>query len=326
MITLPEFKNKKIVMLFPLNGDNMHFSNSNLMIKDSIGKIKLQYTCYKIFSIFIVGNITLTSSIIAEAKKYNFSIVFLTSTFKEYEVINNGLSGNTLLRKKQYYYNQSIIIAKKIIENKIKNQFAFIKKIRKDSQTKSQTLSLLKSHIKKINNVKDNYSLMGIEGIASKVYFKEMFNENDWHGRQPRLKKDITNFLLDIGYTLLFNYIKSLLILYGFDIYYGNLHQEFYQRESLVCDIIEPFRPIVDYKIRKMYSLKQINENDFLLYKNKYELQPNKNRKYINELLSEILSYKDSIFKYIQLYYRWFINEMPQEKFPIMELQKNDNN
>ncbi len=42
-----------------------------------------------------------------------------------------------------------------------------------------------------------------------------------------------------------------MLYIYGFDVFCGVLHRQFYMRKSLVCDVIEPFRPIIDLQIRK---------------------------------------------------------------------------
>ena len=96
----------------------------------------------------------------------------------------------------------------------------------------------------------------------TKVYFRKL----KWERRMPRCKNDIPNLLLDIGYTYLFNFIESLLSIYGFDLYCGVHHTFFYQRKSLVCDLVEPFRCIIDQRIRKAYTLKQVNEDDFFFY------------------------------------------------------------
>lgn len=97
----------------------------------------------------------------------------------------------------------------------------------------------------------------------AKLYFKHEFDCVDWKGRKPRIKSDYVNSILDIGYSMLFNVIDSLLDLFGFDVYCGVLHKEFYMRKSLVCDLMEPFRPIIDTQIRKSINLKQFSESDF---------------------------------------------------------------
>jgi len=82
-------------------------------------------------------------------------------------------------------------------------------------------------------------------------------------GRYPRTKIDKNNLLLDMGYTFLFHFIETLLCLYGFDLYEGFYHKRFYQRKSLVCDVQEPFRCIIDEALKKAYNLGRISEKDF---------------------------------------------------------------
>ena len=50
---------------------------------------------------------------------------------------------------------------------------------------------------------------MGLEGIVSKSFFAAYFQNNNWTVRRPRIKSDALNATLDIGYTILFNYIES---------------------------------------------------------------------------------------------------------------------
>ena len=111
-------------------------------------------------------------------------------------------------------------------------------------------------------------SLLGLEGSASRVYFPQIFNNVNWKGRKPRIKNDYINSTLDIGYTMLFNIVDSLLRLYGFDVYQGVYHKEFYMRKSLACDLMEPMRPLIDFKVRKAINLKQCKQEDFKVYYN----------------------------------------------------------
>lgn len=41
------------------------------------------------------------------------------------------------------------------------------------------------------------------------------------------------------------------------DVYCGVLHTMFYMRKSLVCDVMEPFRAIVDEQVKKSLNLGQ---------------------------------------------------------------------
>lgn len=61
---------------------------------------------------------------------------------------------------------------------------------------------------------------------------------------------------------MLFNLVDAILQVYGFDTYNGVFHKCFYMRKSLVCDIMEPMRPIIDYEIRKAINLNQCKKDD----------------------------------------------------------------
>jgi CRISPR-associated protein Cas1 len=323
MITKPDFMAKKVILVFTQNKEKISFKNDNLVITKEDGTLKFQISCYNIFSIFIVGGITLTSGIISRSKKFGFSIVLFTPSFKVNTAISFILEGNFLLREKQYTTQKGTEIAKQIIINKIENQRDTIKKIR--NKEDKDGIKKLNEAIKKLkDNDYSTYEIMGLEGTSAKVYFNRIFAEFNWKGRQPRVKRDELNLLLDIGYTVLFNYIEAILNLYGFDIYKGNLHKEFYKRKSLVCDIIEPFRPLIDYKIRKMIKLGQIKNYQFKIYKSQYQIEWEDSSQFIMSMLSEINENKEKIFDYIQKYYRWFMKDGEIEKFPKVEI-KNDN-
>jgi CRISPR-associated protein Cas1 len=150
---------------------------------------------------------------------------------------------------------------------------------------------------------------LGYEGNIAKIFFSSYFAEMNWKGRKPRTKYDITNTLLDRGYTTLFNFVESLLRIYGFDIYCGIYHQFFFQRKSLVCDIVEPFRCIIDQSIRKANNLQIIDKKDFEAYDNQFTLPYKNSKKYSKIFLEAIMNHKEEIFLYIQSYYRCFITD-----------------
>lgn len=157
---------------------------------------------------------------------------------------------------------------------------------------------------------------MGIEGNAARVYFPRIFDNVKWSGRKPRVKNDYVNVTLDIGYTMLFNLVDAILQIYGFDTYYGVFHKCFYMRKSLVCDIIEPMRPIIDYEVRKAINLGQCRKEDFEVYNNRWCLAYKNNVAYIRFIMQAILDYKDDIFLYVQSYYRYFMKKKSVEELP----------
>ena len=305
---------KQIIFAQLEDDEKISFLNDNIILKDKEGKIKLQSTCYRLFALFLVGDASLTTGIIQRAKKFNFSILLFTRSFRLYETIGSKRDSNTILHKLQYNYN-SLNIAKHIIKNKIKNQISVLKKNRNFGINKSDLIKM-QDCIDGLNYANNLHEIMGREGTATKIYFKRHFDNVNWKIRVPRIKPDYINSLLDIGYTVLFAYIESILNLYGFDTYCGVLHTMFYMRKSLVCDIIEPFRPIIDQQIKKSINLNQFRGEDFILENDKYQLKWANSQKYLAIFLKSILEYRKEIFVYIQSYYRAFMRQKNISEYP----------
>lgn len=321
MLSLPDFKEKTLVVCFTIEGQTVSFKNDNLVLKDKDEKIILQHSCYRIFTVWIVGHITLTSGIIQRSKKYGFSIFLLSQGLKPQGVWNSGAEGNFLLREKQYKY-QDLDIAWHLVKNKIENQILLLKSIRKKNLNTKTTIADLTGYWEREMGELELKSILGMEGIASKNFFKIWYGDLNWKGRKPRVKMDPINVLLDIGYTYLFNFIEAMTLLYGFDLYRGVYHQNFYQRKSLICDLVEPFRCIVDKKIKNAFNLKQVKEEDFIETKGFYSLRIDQNKKYTTWIVQDILKYKEEIFQYVQDYYRAFMRNKPIEEYPIFRIKE----
>lgn len=163
--------------------------------------------------------------------------------------------------------------------------------------------------------------IMGIEGVAARGYFEQLFKDHDWTARRPRVKHDAINCLMDIGYTILFNLINAMLELFGFDTYVGVLHREFFHRKSLVCDIVEPFRPIIDASLIKALNLGQVHEEDFYVEQGQYFIGGKNAVPYIKIMLDALLENKNEMFRYVQDYYRAFVRQKPIEQFPIFYME-----
>ena len=315
MLTLSDLKEKQILFIQTEHGIKNHlfFRNENLVFEKG-GEIINQASCHKIMAVFVVGDFTFTSKLISECKRRAVSLFFLNQNFKMYGSINSRADGNYLLRIAQYSLNKEneIMIARRIVENKINNQLLLLSDAKKEYDEK-----YVNELIKSINNA-DRNNLLGIEGNFGKIFFKKYFEEINWWRREPRTKIDVPNVLLDIGYTFLFNFIDALLLLFGFDTYKGNYHQLFFQRKSLSCDAIEPFRCIVDKQIIKSYHLKQINNKDFFTEKGKYILSYEHNQKYARIFMETIMDYKEPIYIYIQKYYRFIMGKGNMPKFNIL--------
>lgn len=316
MMSWPDFSYKQIVVHQIRNkGEKIRFRADNIVILDSEEKVLLQHTCHRLFALFIIGEISMTSVLLRNSVKYGFPIVLMNGNLRVVARFNCAAEGNTLLRRKQYEIGDGAFeIAKELIRQKIANQASLIEGLRRLSADNIEAVSYLtKIDVESVSNIRE---LMGLEGNASRTFFSSYFSPLGWNRREPRCKRDIYNVLLDIGYTFLFQFVEAMLSLYGFDLYCGVLHTFFYQRKSLVCDIVEPFRCIIDRRIRKAHNLGQINKDDFSLYNGMYMLEWKTQGKYARLFLKDILECKEEIFRYCQQYYRCFMKGVPISEFP----------
>lgn len=322
MLDAPDFKKKQVIVFIPKDGDTISYRNDNIIIKDKSGITKYQVSCYQLFAVFVIGNISITNGIIMRAKKFKYSICMMTTNMRVYHIINGNMEGNTLLHLRQYDY-KGLEIGQHIVWNKIYNQKQNLNRIRNKNADLKASIRKLDSYLAELaeNEYSELQSLLGVEGSASRIYFSGLFSDCNWKGRKPRVKHDYINTVLDIGYTMLFNFVDCVLQLYGFDVYYGVLHRCFYMRKSLVCDIMEPFRVIIDYKVLKAIHLGQCKEEDFEMVDNQWVLKYRKIGAYTSFLMETILEYKMDIFYYVQAYYRSFMKNKPFSEYPVYEVK-----
>jgi CRISP-associated protein Cas1 len=307
MLSRPDFDQKQIIFITIDQAAEkcFKFSNDNIIVYTD-NKIIQKASLHKIFAIYIIGQFTITSNLLEKCLKFGISLYLLKYNLETYGSFESYASANFLLRYQQYHLTdtQELQIAKTLISQKSYNQLKVIKILIPDNTYKNLKLKTKND----ISDCTESNSLLGIEGNLAKLYFQALFSGHDWYGRQPRAKNDINNLLLDIGYTYLFNFVDSLLKLYGFDTYKGVYHKLYFQRKSLACDIMEPFRPIIDYTIKKAYNLNQINPEDFEFTNGAYILPWKHNKKYSQLFLEEIFRYKLDLYDYIKAYYRHIMN------------------
>ena len=132
MMSLTDFKQKQIIIALLNHGEKLSFKNDNVVITDADGKIKHQSTCYRLFALFIVGHVSITSGLLQRSKKFGFSITLFSYGLIPYGMWQYKSEGNFLLRQKQYKYN-SPDLARHIVSNKIAQQILQLEKRRNAS-------------------------------------------------------------------------------------------------------------------------------------------------------------------------------------------------
>jgi CRISPR-associated endonuclease cas1, NMENI subtype len=138
---------------------------------------------------------------------------------------------NWLDRKKNKLWSE-------IVAQKIKNQRILLKFLDKSKNT-----------ISKLGMYEKNILIEGKEAehqeaIAARMYFQELFGKNF-----KRFNDDGINSALNYGYALLRSLISSKIVAKGFHPSLGIHHKSQFNNYNFSDDIIEIFRPMVDYVV-----------------------------------------------------------------------------
>lgn len=289
-------------------------------LKDEKKTTLTKFPFQKLLALFIVGHITVTTPLIEKCKKYGVALVVMKPNLRPVFYWSESAEANFLLRRHQFEYGDNdLTIAKELVYNKVLNQKAALTKTRKKDDLTGATLSLCDATMNSIHDVTDYNQLMGLEGTVSKSFFAAYFQTMQWKGRYPRMKTDPLNVTLDIGYTLLFNFVECFLRMFGFDLYVGVYHRLWYKRKSLVCDLIEPFRCIIDHATLLAFNRKQFSVKDFIRIKQEYHLVHEQCGLYYQVFYEALIKHKVEIYKYVQQYYRCFMGRKSVSQYPIFK-------
>lgn len=80
------------------------------------------------------------------------------------------------------------------------------------------------------------------EGMSAKIYFKQIFGKEF-----VREEDNEINWKLNYAYSILLSMFNRSIISKGYLLEIGIFHKGQQNNFNLSCDLIEPFRPIVDY-------------------------------------------------------------------------------
>lgn len=130
-------------------------------------------------------------------------------------------------------------IWKNIIENKIRNQAALLNKLGLDGN------ALKPYYMNVLSGDSDNR-----EGAAAKIYWQQMFGEQFIRNRNGRYPNSILNY----GYTILWAAVTRSLLGSGLFPAFGIFHRNRYNAFPLADDVMEPYRPFVDFAVKQIHD------------------------------------------------------------------------
>lgn len=305
MLTRLEIENKQllVVNVEPGKESKLRLRNKNIVYEKD-GDIMAQSSLDRVIHLLIIGDISITTNLIRDINEQGISVCLLKRNLKPYAYFGFEHDANFLLRQQQYRLRdeQNLRIAQRIIYDKIHNQSVLLRRIKADDMP-------MYPYLRAVDLAPTPKELLGIEGSASKHFFREYYAHFGWIRRSPRTKEDEVNFLLDIGYTVLFNFVDAICRHFGLDTYKGVYHTQFFARKSLVCDLMEPFRSIVDSRTRTALTLRMFAPDMFKRGKYGIYTQWQDTGKITQTYANEIMEYRQQIFVYVRDFYRHVIDD-----------------
>ena len=322
MFTHKDIENRTIFVINCIKDRSLRVSNGELLLEEWVEnadkfKTLTKMPFQKMLALFVVGHITVTTPLIEKCQRFGVALVVVKPSLRPVFFWSNTAEANFLLRQRQYGIDkEDLSIARILITNKIRNQCQTLNDTRRKDELTLSAIERCDDCASMAAIATEHSELMGLEGLASRIFFEAYYQDLGWEMRRPRTKCDALNATLDIGYTILFNFTECFLRMFGFDLYVGVFHRMWFKRKSLVCDIMEPFRCIIDKTTRTAFHRKQFSEKDFDIKKGEYVLKRERNADFCRVYFDALIPYKTKFFKYIQAYYRCFMGGKSEENYP----------
>lgn len=224
---------------------------------------------------------TISSYLLKEIASNKINIIFCDEKHNPFGELQSYYSKHNSSKKIaeqiSWESNQKEKIWKNIVKNKIINQAFLLHSIQ------SEKYELLLDYKNDVQlDDKTNR-----EGHAAKVYFNELFSK-DFN----RKTDDKINTMLNYGYSILLSTVNKEVVNNGYVTQVGIHHKNEFNDFNLSCDLMEPFRPLIDSFVYDN-SHKEFNKNF------KIDILDLFNKKY--NYLNKEYTLKDVIKIYVKL-------------------------
>jgi len=210
--------------------------------------------------------------------------------------LNSPVSRSGSIRISQYqtYCDEQkrLGIAKSLIKAKIQNSLLVLTWI-KSNRRSFRYNNVIEKYLQGIDYAKDIGAVRGIEGDVAQWYWDAVTSiiddkfefESRSGQRKPRNAIDPVNALLNYGYSVLESEVWKAVNKVGLDAYVGFLHENYNNKASLVYDLMEPFRWLVDITVVKIALRRLVKKKDFIeTNEGNVRLRPNAVKLLLNEL------------------------------------------
>ena len=210
------YKNRLLVVKQESDEKYIHLSEIDTIIVDSI-------------------SVSISTYLLKELSDNKINIIFCDEKHNPFGELKSYYQSHNVSKKiflqTKWSQRKKNDLWQEIIKNKITNQALQIRKI------KSQNYNLLLSYVSEVvSGDKTNR-----EGHSAKVYFNTLFTK-----KFVRNENDSINAALNYGYAILLSSFNKEIVSNGYLTELGIHHKNEFNPFNLSCDLMEPFRIIID--------------------------------------------------------------------------------
>ncbi len=164
---------------------------------------------------------------------------------------------------------QVISFVRQVVRAKVLRQRRFLRSVERPDLRKAlrDADASLEKTLGAMASASDVEAIRGFEGAAAAAYFRAycaLFPESlGFHARRRRPPPDPVNACLSLGYSVLYSEAVKATWAAGLDPMVGALHRPAWGRASLACDLMEPWRVVVDVWAWQMFRDREFREEHF---------------------------------------------------------------
>ena len=217
--------------------------------------------------IIISGKGYISTEAIKLLSEKNINVI-LTDTYGNIiSNMNNVMSSNTSTTYRMGQYDtfrdpeKVMHLQKQMLRSKLQSQIDFFSSLKREELTRG--IEQLRGYKESISGHIEKRKLLTTESRCGHIYFgnyakliNPVYGFESRHGSglalTNRYASDVINALLNYGYTVLAGEIAKFVNALGLDAYYGFYHKMRISFQSLIYDLIEPYRWMVDYTVYQM--------------------------------------------------------------------------
>lgn len=261
------------------DGSYLHRDGETVAVERE-GAARIRIPIHGLEGIVCMGNVMMSPHLMALCAEKQVAISFLSSHGRFLSRVQGPVTGNVLLRRRQYRMADqdegAAALAQSMVMAKLANCRSVLLRAQRE---RSEPHPELAAAIAQLGSATERLlarqesagTLRGVEGDAARTYFSVfdhliVAQKDDFcfRGRSRRPPLDNVNALLSFAYAILTHETTAALESVGLDPYVGFLHTDRPGRQSLALDLVEEMRPaIADRLVLTLINRQQIQSGDF---------------------------------------------------------------